>query len=78
MLTAGNGTGWHTGETPEGADGLKMFQINLRWEEKKLMKNEDGKGAREGEQSRGKQEGKRFYKSTDLNSRVRWQIYSHT
>lgn len=27
------------------------------------MKNEDGKGAREGEQSRGKQEGKRFYKA---------------
>lgn len=35
------------------------------------MKNEDGKGAREGERSRRKQEGKRFYKSTDLNSRVR-------
>lgn len=47
------------------------------------MKNEDGKGAHEGEQSRGKQEGKKFYKtcinqkvinhgleSTDLNSRV--------
>lgn len=35
------------------------------------MKNEDGKGEHEGEQSRGKQEGKRFYKSTNLNSRVR-------